>query len=1004
MKKFIATFAALMFLAIAAAQTPIIVNGVPMIANGHLVQTVASSPLTFTNTSLPSATVGSVYLAFLQCTGGSGSGYQYFETPYPSANWHLWSDVNPVSGTVTGVPQNAETETKVYECVDSVGNTAQTSPLTLQINASGSLTVVSSPTMPGAFNGGAYSAPILIEGGVPPYYTYTNFQGYVSGSSGSTASLTVNSIPGTPFITGTGVSNATQFSGFFPGVSSQGIQSHSWISAQTSGTTGGAGSYTLNCSGTCTNSTGEPTAVPLYYETKPWEVTLDGWIIGTPTTTGTVNFGVNVVDSAGNTVTFNPSVTISNGLSLYGIDSPSGRLRFPTRGGAGQWWGYQPAAYGGTTPYTWSAVGLPSWASINSSTGLISGTPPGPGAWTVTITVTDSTTPTHLVTSGIGYLAVQNSGQVSRPSYVPSNVFFQYAGHMYDPNGWPMSCQGIDRNHPDANSWAGGVNGAQLGLNCQRIFPVSWDVPNNCSTCTWANTQSSALGILPIIGWGAANTGLFSGNLNNGQLTVTSTIWGALAQYNNIPALAFALGVANIDGAWANTSCGTNCWNLYYCNGGTYNHAGGCGSGTATAITSSCTGSSGANPCQGEFNADNGDNISGSSSIPDLIADVTTIAAMQPAYASQMGAMITNIANEWGGTVGSPNTTTVWKNVYAAVMNNGAPYCVASTSGNVITLCSSVTGSNPFANSYMVYINGSCGATAQVASVVSTDGTSGAYTVTVTPTVGTTIGTFSTGCGLVGGAIGILREVGYTNPFSVDTLALAEDQTSWSDGTAAAIVASDPEQNTFIAMHYYNASQMQVQITGITQATQAVISFTCNGTNPFTTLTNSSYRIVYGVSGMTQINGLVLPNVSSATCSGGTGSIKVNTNTTGFSAYTSGGTLYDYNSVQARMMLASQAIAGGLPLLIEEWGPPGDNNTFAGIVTFGSAGISWGVPWNYWAADDGSGWNSTCFCALQNGTFSRSAPSGVSPSGLSLYVNSRIGYPANAVPPNSLAP
>jgi len=47
-------------------------------------------------------------------------------------------------------------------------------------------------------------------------------------------------------------------------------------------------------------------------------------------------------------------------------------------------------ATGGTTPYTWSATGLPTGLSINSSTGLISGTTRIAGGYTVTVTVADA--------------------------------------------------------------------------------------------------------------------------------------------------------------------------------------------------------------------------------------------------------------------------------------------------------------------------------------------------------------------------------------------------------------------------------------------------------------------------------------------------------------------------------------------------------------------------------------------------------------------------------------
>src|SRR6185437_3409890 len=47
-------------------------------------------------------------------------------------------------------------------------------------------------------------------------------------------------------------------------------------------------------------------------------------------------------------------------------------------------------ATGGTAPYTWSATGLPAGLSINSSSGVISGTPTTANTYNVTVTATDT--------------------------------------------------------------------------------------------------------------------------------------------------------------------------------------------------------------------------------------------------------------------------------------------------------------------------------------------------------------------------------------------------------------------------------------------------------------------------------------------------------------------------------------------------------------------------------------------------------------------------------------
>ncbi|WP_030155704.1 Ig domain-containing protein [Streptomyces sp. NRRL S-244] len=50
----------------------------------------------------------------------------------------------------------------------------------------------------------------------------------------------------------------------------------------------------------------------------------------------------------------------------------------------------QMSATGGTTPYSWSAVSLPTGLTINASTGLISGVLRGSGTRTVTVTAKDA--------------------------------------------------------------------------------------------------------------------------------------------------------------------------------------------------------------------------------------------------------------------------------------------------------------------------------------------------------------------------------------------------------------------------------------------------------------------------------------------------------------------------------------------------------------------------------------------------------------------------------------
>jgi hypothetical protein len=120
-----------------------------------------------------------------------------------------------------------------------------------------------------------------------------------------------------------------------------------------------------------------------------------GTISGTPTAAGTATFTVKVTDSA-------PTPqTASQPLSITISGASGGALTITTTALAA---GVLGAAYtgtvavsGGTPPYSWSVTSgsLPTGLTLNTSTGVISGTPTGTaGPSTFTVMVTDSTTPT----------------------------------------------------------------------------------------------------------------------------------------------------------------------------------------------------------------------------------------------------------------------------------------------------------------------------------------------------------------------------------------------------------------------------------------------------------------------------------------------------------------------------------------------------------------------------------------------------------------------------------
>lgn len=117
-----------------------------------------------------------------------------------------------------------------------------------------------------------------------------------------------------------------------------------------------------------------------------------GIISGIPDAAAAWNFSVRVTDAAGRSSVDQALSLVVNApppslaLAISTASLPSGTVGIP----------YSVAlqAYGGSAPYTWSVLSsLPSWSSLNPSTGVISGTPEAAGATTFTVEVVDSADP-----------------------------------------------------------------------------------------------------------------------------------------------------------------------------------------------------------------------------------------------------------------------------------------------------------------------------------------------------------------------------------------------------------------------------------------------------------------------------------------------------------------------------------------------------------------------------------------------------------------------------------
>jgi prepilin-type N-terminal cleavage/methylation domain-containing protein len=302
-------------------------------------------------------------------TGGSGvNGWS--ATGLPAG-----LSINATTGTISGTPTVSGTFTVVVNVVDSLGDTASRT-YALTINPA---PVIATSSLPEGEQALAYSATLAGSSGTTPH-TWS--------ASGLPGGLSLNAssgvISGTP--TGTGTSSVvvtlTDAAGatatkslsltIYPKLTISGPASlPAWTRmrpypATTVAATGGTGSYSWS-------ATGLPAGMSINAST--------GVISGTPTANGVFTVNVTVTDMA------TPAVSANRSYSLT-INAPPSITTTACSATTNNAFSSPLGATGGTGSLTWSASGLPAWASVSSS-GQLTGTAPSTGSATFALTVTD---------------------------------------------------------------------------------------------------------------------------------------------------------------------------------------------------------------------------------------------------------------------------------------------------------------------------------------------------------------------------------------------------------------------------------------------------------------------------------------------------------------------------------------------------------------------------------------------------------------------------------------
>jgi large repetitive protein len=344
---------------------------------------VTNGPLGIVQTSLPVAVQNAAYPATTLTGSGGLPPYQW------STSNTLGMSIGATTGTITGTPTTAGAQSLPVTVSDTTGATF-TETFSLLVLTPLSIVTAS---LPNGTIGSPYSQTLQGGGGQAPY-TWALAPG--SGSLPQGLSLsTTGSISGTP--TANGVSSFTvQLTDGGQRVATKLLSITIAGSALTittpslpNGVAGVAYSQTLAASGGT-----PPYTWAIASGSLPAGLTLDpksGTVSGTPSgAPGTSTFTVQITDSTPGPAplttqkAFTMSITPpAPAITTTSLPNGSIDVKYPQT---------TLQASGGTPPYTWALVSgsLPAGLALNTSTGVISGTPTAAGPFGFVVAVTDS--------------------------------------------------------------------------------------------------------------------------------------------------------------------------------------------------------------------------------------------------------------------------------------------------------------------------------------------------------------------------------------------------------------------------------------------------------------------------------------------------------------------------------------------------------------------------------------------------------------------------------------
>jgi len=484
-----------------------------------LTLSVQPETLDITTTSLSDGEVNTAYSRTVEATGGATPyRWQVIDGSLP-AGLSLNSSTGEISGTPTGTG-TSEFTVRVTDSWDSYASDPNIDTQDLSITINAEVLHITTTSLPDGTTDVSYSETVCASGGVTPYSWSID-----SGSlpSGLSLNSSTGEISGTPTTAGTSNFTVKVTDSDTPTAATDtqalSIDIYDDLTITTTtlpdGTVGSAYSQTISASGGDTPYTWSITS-----GAPPAGVVLNtstGVVSGTPSTVETANFTVKVTDSQGTpdedtqalSITVNAADLLITTTSLPDgiVDTAYSRT---------------VEATGGVTPYTWSidSGSLPAGLSLNSSTGVISGTPTTYGDSNFTVKVTDSQGTPDTDTQALSITIEPELLAITTTSLPDGSVNAAYSETVEATGGVTSYTWSIDSGSLPAglslNSSTGQISGTPTTSEQANFTVKVTDSDSPAST----DTQALSITIDP-----QATAAAYEFAESEGESTTTSTSW-----------------------------------------------------------------------------------------------------------------------------------------------------------------------------------------------------------------------------------------------------------------------------------------------------------------------------------------------------------------------------------------------------------------------------------------------------------------------------------------------